>query len=154
MIYQHTMNTPIGVLTIQSSSYGLTYVGFNPKNEYEEVCNEHTRQAKQQLKEYFLGTRRDFDIALDINGSVFQKSVWQLLKQVGYGQTNTYGWMANFLGKPKAVRAVGGANGKNPISIIIPCHRIIGANGTLTGYAGGVEKKAWLLKHEQQNKLN
>ncbi|NOU50082.1 methylated-DNA--[protein]-cysteine S-methyltransferase [Pseudoalteromonas sp. JBTF-M23] len=154
MIYQHTMDTPIGELVIQSSNKGLTYVGFKPKALYQEYGNEHTHQAHQQLSEYFSGSRRDFDVAIDVTGSAFQKSVWQLLTQVRYGQTSTYGWMANRLNNPKAVRAVGGANGKNPISIIIPCHRIIGANGTLTGYAAGVEKKAWLLKHEQQNKLN
>ncbi|MBD1583778.1 methylated-DNA--[protein]-cysteine S-methyltransferase [Pseudoalteromonas sp. S16_S37] len=154
MIYQHTMQTPIGELTIQSSNIGLTYVGFSPKMKYEECHNTYTRQACEQLSEYFAGLRYTFAVSFDLQGSVFQQSVWQLLTQVEYGKTNTYGWMANQLGKPKAVRAVGGANGKNPISIIIPCHRIIGANGTLTGYAGGVEKKAWLLKHEQQNKLN
>ncbi|OHU85314.1 MULTISPECIES: methylated-DNA--[protein]-cysteine S-methyltransferase [Pseudoalteromonas] len=152
MIYQHTMNTPIGELFIQASQRGLTYVGFKPIHLHSEQHNTHTQKALQQLKEYFSGTRYEFDVEVDVYGTAFQKSVWEVLMMVPYGDTNTYSWMANRLNNPKAVRAVGSANGKNPISIIVPCHRIIGANGTLTGYAGGVEKKAWLLEHEQQNR--
>jgi len=89
-----------------------------------------------------------FDVPLDTNGTVFQQSVWQALLTVPFGQSQTYGYIANQLNNPKAVRAVGAANGKNPISIIVPCHRIIGANAKLTGYAGGLDRKLWLLKHE------
>ncbi|OHU94475.1 methylated-DNA--[protein]-cysteine S-methyltransferase [Pseudoalteromonas byunsanensis] len=152
MIYQHTMNTPIGALIIQASQYGLTYVGFKPIKLHDEQHNTHTKIALEQLTEYFSGSRYEFDVAIDVHGTEFQESVWKVLTTVTYGDTNTYSWMANCLDNPKAVRAVGSANGKNPISIIVPCHRIIGANGTLTGYAGGVEKKAWLLEHEQQNR--
>ncbi|QTL38153.1 methylated-DNA--[protein]-cysteine S-methyltransferase [Pseudoalteromonas viridis] len=148
MKIQTVLASPVGDITIQSSEKGLSYVGFAPKSQYPEGSNTHLQRACAQLTEYFDGQRTSFDVALDTQGTPFQQSVWQLLCQIPFGETNTYGWMANMLNNPKAVRAVGSANGQNPISIIVPCHRIIGANGKLTGYAGGLVRKSWLLAHE------
>ncbi|ASD68999.1 methylated-DNA--[protein]-cysteine S-methyltransferase [Pseudoalteromonas piscicida] len=143
-----TLVSPTGEWIIQASNDGLRYVGFFPNTRYEQGENQHTETAKKQLNEYFAGKRKRFDVALDVDGTHFQKQVWRILAQVPFGETYTYGWIAERLGNKNAVRAVGAANGKNPISIIVPCHRIIGANGKLTGYAGGLEAKAWLLQHE------
>ena len=105
-------------------------------------------QLRQQLSEYFAGSRRTFDIALAPEGTDFQRAVWDALTKVPFGQTRTYGQQAEMIGNPKAVRAVGAANGRNPIGIVIPCHRVIGSSGKLTGYAGGLDKKEYLLKLE------
>jgi methylated-DNA-[protein]-cysteine S-methyltransferase len=105
-------------------------------------------QLRQELAEYFAGKRRSFSVALAPEGTDFQRSVWTALTKVPYGQTRTYGEQAAAIGNPKAVRAVGAANGRNPIGIVIPCHRVIGSNGTLTGYAGGLHNKEFLLKLE------
>lgn len=108
---------------------------------------EHIRA---QLAEYFVGKRQQFDVPLKLVGTPFQKRVWQELQRIPFGHTITYGQLATRLGQPTASRAVGYANGKNPVSILVPCHRVIGASGKLTGYAGGVEKKSWLLDWERQ----
>jgi len=105
-------------------------------------------QARQQLSEYFAGKRTDFDLPLKPAGSGFQLEVWNQLTKIPFGQTITYGELAKRIGKPDAPRAVGLANGSNPISLIIPCHRVIGASGKLTGYGGGLDRKVWLLEHE------
>jgi methylated-DNA-[protein]-cysteine S-methyltransferase len=105
-------------------------------------------QAARQLGEYFAGERREFDLPLRLDGTEFQRRVWQALTEIPYGETWSYGRLALRVGNPKACRAVGLANGRNPISILIPCHRVIGADGSLTGYGGGVERKRWLLGHE------
>jgi len=102
----------------------------------------------QQLKEYFGNTRKQFDIPLAPQGTEFQLDAWKALQEIPFGQTRTYSEQAAIIGRPKAVRAIGAANGKNPISIVIPCHRVIGANGSLTGFAGGIEVKRFLLDHE------
>ncbi|MBE7189184.1 methylated-DNA--[protein]-cysteine S-methyltransferase [Jatrophihabitans endophyticus] len=104
--------------------------------------------VRAQLAEYFAGDRLEFDLPLDAAGTAFQHSVWEALRAIPYGETRTYGQQALAIGLPTAVRAVGAANGRNPISIIVPCHRVIGADGSLTGYGGGVEAKRWLLGHE------
>lgn len=148
IMIETTLASPTGEWIIQASSIGLRYVGFFPKTRYEQGENRHTEMAKKQLTEYFAGKRQRFDVVLDVDGTHFQKQVWQVLAQVPFGETHSYGWIAERLGNKNAVRAVGAANGKNPISIIVPCHRIIGANGKLTGYAGGLEAKEWLLQHE------
>jgi methylated-DNA-[protein]-cysteine S-methyltransferase len=108
-------------------------------------------EVHRQLDEYFEGTRCDFDIALELHGTDFQVAVWSALQTVPYGQTTSYAAIANAIGKPAAVRAVGAANGRNPVSIVVPCHRVIGADGSLTGYGWGVDRKAWLLDHEQDH---
>jgi methylated-DNA-[protein]-cysteine S-methyltransferase len=104
--------------------------------------------AVRQLSEYFTGTRREFDLPLCLNGTAFQSRVWRELLEIPFGHTWSYGELAKRIGKPSASRAVGLANGSNPISLIVPCHRVIGADGTLTGYGGGLERKRWLLAHE------
>lgn len=108
--------------------------------------------ARAQLAEYFAGERTSFDLALQPVGTPFQQQVWRQLLKVGYGQTTTYGQIADDIGSPRAVRAVGMANGRNPISIIVPCHRVIASDGKLTGYAGGLPAKRWLLEHELANR--
>ncbi len=104
--------------------------------------------ATRQLEEYFAGTRRDFDLPLRPTGTDFQKRVWQRLTEIRYGETLSYGEIARRIGNPNASRAVGLANGSNPICIVVPCHRVIGADGSLTGFGGGLERKRWLLEHE------
>ena len=104
--------------------------------------------AERQLREYFSGTRTEFDLPVELNGSEFQKKVWHALREIPFGETRSYLYLAKAIGAAKAVRAVGAANGKNPLSIIVPCHRVVGANGELTGFAGGLEVKAKLLAHE------
>lgn len=105
-------------------------------------------QLREELAEYFAGTRKNFTLKLAPEGTEFQRAAWKALTKIPYGQTRSYGEQAAAIGKPKAVRAIGAANGRNPIGIVIPCHRVIGANGTLTGYAGGLDKKEFLLKLE------
>lgn len=107
-------------------------------------------QTQQQLAEYFAHDRQHFDLPLEPQGTEFQKQVWQHLCNIPFGETISYGMLAQRIGQPTASRAVGAANGRNPIAIVIPCHRVIAGNGKLTGYAGGVDRKQWLLQHEQQ----
>lgn len=116
--------------------------------------NEHTRQAEKEISDYFAGHRRHFDMALDLPGSAFQRLVWQGLQDVPYGQTTHYQCLAERIAKPLAVRAVAAANGANRVAIVIPCHRIIGKNGTMTGYGGGIARKKWLIEHEARHALN
>ena len=106
------------------------------------------RATASQLGEYFAGTRRSFDLPLDPSGTEFQRQVWWSLAEIPFGETSTYGKQAAAIGRPAAVRAVGAANGRNPLSIVLPCHRIVGADGKLTGFAGGLDTKRWLLDHE------
>ena len=110
--------------------------------------NEFTRQAERELTEYFAGKRSHFEVPLHFPGTDFQVAVWQALQSIPFGTTYSYQQIAEQVGSPKAVRAVGAANGNNRIAIIIPCHRVIGKNGKLTGYGGGLERKEWLLRHE------
>jgi methylated-DNA-[protein]-cysteine S-methyltransferase len=105
-------------------------------------------KTEKQLKEYFAGSRTTFDLPLEPSGTDFQLSVWELLRKIPYGVTTSYGELARRLGEPKASRAVGAANGANPIPIIVPCHRVVGSKGELTGFGGGIERKRWLLEHE------
>ena len=115
--------------------------------------NSHLKQLQQEISEYFEGKRKIFTIALDVSGTEFQKSVWDILRKIPYGQTISYQQQAIRLNNPKAVRAVASANGSNRIAIVIPCHRVIGKNGKLTGYAGGLERKRWLLDLETSDEL-
>lgn len=110
--------------------------------------NSHLDAAEAQLGEYFAGKRTEFDLVLEPAGTAFQIAAWAVLRTIPFGATMTYGEQARAMGKPLAVRAVGGANGRNPLAIVVPCHRVVGADGRLTGYASGVERKAWLLAHE------
>jgi len=152
-VIQTSISSPIDSIIIQATEKGVSYVGFYPPTQHpqisiEYVTNQHIIECAKQLAQYFNKQRENFSLSLDTQGTAFQKSVWQALMTVPFGQTQSYSDIANALNNPKAVRAVGAANGKNPISIIVPCHRIIGASGKLTGYAGGLERKEWLLKHE------
>ncbi|PRP90734.1 Methylated-DNA--protein-cysteine methyltransferase [Enhygromyxa salina] len=106
-------------------------------------------RAAAQLREYFAGTRRSFDVPVSPRGTEFQRAVWTALADIEYGQTRSYGELAAVIGRPSAARAVGAANGRNPLSLVLPCHRVIGSGGALTGYAGGLERKRWLLAHER-----
>lgn len=153
-----TIPSPVGRLTLVASDTGLAAVLWeddSPKRVPLAIGGEDTkhpvlREAERQLKEYFAGKRMEFDLPLDFHGTAFQKRVWQALLKIPFGETRSYGQIARALGKPTAMRAVGAANGRNPISIIAPCHRVIGKNGTLTGFAGGLKAKAHLLALEQR----
>lgn len=147
-MFSDTMQSPIGFLEIKASSQGISLVDFSEVEISTIPGNAITALCKQQLQEYFAGERKVFDLPLDPQGSVFQKSVWQCLSRIPFGTAVSYGDIADRLQNRQAVRAVGAANGKNPIAIIVPCHRVIGADRSLTGYAGGLARKAWLLEHE------
>ncbi len=143
------LNTPIGTLLIKGDEEGLQSVTFEDNHEdITEEIPETLLSTVTQLKEYFNKTRRDFDLKLNPKGTIFQQKVWKHLQVIPFGKTKSYQKMANELGDPKVIRAAASANGKNPISIIIPCHRVIGSDGSLTGYAGGIHRKKWLLEHE------
>ena len=145
------IDSPIGQLTLIGTNKALTSICFGVSG-YTFNPSELLLRAVRELREYFAGERRDFDIPLDPAGTDFQKKVWQELRAIPYGQTRSYGDIARACSNPKAARAVGLANNKNPIPIIIPCHRVIGADGSLTGYAGGLDAKKFLLELEQKNK--
>ena len=147
-MYIDYLDSPIGSVEIEASDQGVARVDFVDNITHKTNLNEHTSAAKQQLNDYFAGDLEVFDLSLKPKGTDFQQSVWQQLSKIPYGQSVSYQDIANALDNPKAVRAVGAANGRNPIGIIVPCHRVIGSNRTLTGYAGGLERKEWLLKHE------
>jgi methylated-DNA-[protein]-cysteine S-methyltransferase len=151
MTYIDTITSPLGILQIEASNQGLTGLTFVESLPAITSINVITDETKQQLKAYFMGKKQSFSVPLDAKGTAFQQSVWCYLATIPYGQAVSYQDVANAIDNPKAVRAVGAANGKNPIAIIVPCHRVIGKNGSLTGYAWGVEAKSWLLKHEMNN---
>ncbi len=151
-VYRDELVTPIGILEIVSDESFLikldllkTTDGLRPINP-----NPITERAKNQLLEYFEGKRTVFDIPLSPQGTDYQKKVWQHLLDIPYGKTISYKTLATRTGNEKASRAVGHANSKNTIMIVIPCHRVIGKNGALTGYAGGIDVKKWLIEHEQK----
>ncbi|MBN2426060.1 MAG: methylated-DNA--[protein]-cysteine S-methyltransferase [Calditrichaceae bacterium] len=143
-------DSPIGVIEISADDYNLFSLRFfeNDVKRPQEKENKIIEKVIRQLDEYFRKQRKVFELPLKPEGTDFQKKVWQALTQVPYGKTSTYKEIAERTGDLKAVRAVGGANRKNPIAIIIPCHRIIGSDNHLTGYAGGLWRKEWLLRHE------
>lgn len=142
--------SPIGLIAVRATSEGITQVYFPelPSLPHPALPNEHTEEGVTQLREYFEGSRKTFTLPLQVQGTVFQTEVWNYLLKLPFGQTATYGAIAKALNNPLSIRAVGNANSKNPLAIIVPCHRIIGANGTLIGYAGGLWRKEFLLKHE------
>ena len=149
MYYQY-IDSPIGTLTIAEEEAQLRYLLFGRQSlAGEESSTPLLEETKQQLREYFRRERREFSLPLSPQGTAFQELVWVGLQSIPYGETISYGQLAARIGHPKSCRAVGGANHRNPIAIIIPCHRVIGADGSLTGYGGGLEKKIFLLKLEQ-----
>ncbi len=144
------LKTEIGSLEIKGNHDGLKSVLFvNAPDEIDKSeIPEVLKEAAAQLIDYFNGKRTRFTLKLSPEGTDFQKRVWKQLQEIPFGKTTSYQQMANQLGDPKVIRAAASANGKNPISIIIPCHRVIGSDGSLTGYAGGLHRKKWLLEHE------
>lgn len=146
--FEPPKDSPLGRLTLCASDDGLLSVEFS--RGLLGTRHEHPllERCKAQLAEYFAGSRTVFDLPLAPVGTPFQQTVWGALGDVPYGETRSYGELAETLGKPTASRAVGMANGKNPLPIIVPCHRVVGANGRLTGYSGGLSRKEWLLAHE------
>ena len=150
MKYGCTIETPIGRLTALATQDALTnlfFAGQTPQ-PYIPQDNAVLQAAAQQLSEYFAGQRKIFTLPLAPQGTAFQTQVWSALQQIPWGETRTYAQLAAYTGNPKACRAVGGANNRNPLPILIPCHRVIGSNGTLTGYAGGLAAKQYLLALE------
>jgi methylated-DNA-[protein]-cysteine S-methyltransferase len=149
------MNSPIGPLTLRATEKGLSSIHFGsavpPNGVASGVLDERAhRENFKQLQEYFDGIRTRFDLPLDIHGTPFQMAVWHELQKIPYGETRTYGEIARSIGKPGAARAVGMANHENPVAIVIPCHRVVGSDGSLTGYAGGLDLKKKLLEIELQ----
>ncbi len=152
------MKSPVGELTLVAGEKGLAAILWendDPKRVRLGALAEDKKhpvllETERQLKDYFAGTLESFSMKLDFTGTEFQKKVWQALLTIPFGETRSYGEIAAQIGNPKAVRAVGAANGRNPISIIAPCHRVIGSNGKLTGFAGGLEVKAYLLDLESK----
>ena len=146
--------TPVGKLCIGEENGCIIRVTWSKiPQEYILEETELILKCKNQLEEYFAGKRKTFDLPLVPKGTEFQQKVWKALTEIPYGETRTYGEIAAAVGNPKAARAVGMANNKNPIGIIIPCHRVVGANGKLVGYAGGMEKKEWLLSLEKNESI-
>lgn len=153
-----TIDSPVGELRIVASDLGVRAVLWPddvdrvpvPTDVATGDAHPVLAVAARELAEYFAGDRQEFDVALDPEGTEFQHQAWRALRSIPYGETVSYGEQAERMGDKNKARAVGAANGKNPISIIVPCHRVVGSNGTLTGFAGGLETKQWLLAHEQR----
>ncbi len=156
-MYYCYLNSPIGDLLLAGDDDGLSLIGFpqgkmrhDPEPDW--IFNEKPfAVARQQLEEYFAGERTAFDLPLHLSGTDFQVQVLQELQRIPYGETTSYGEIAKRIGRPKAMRAVGAANGRNPIPIIVPCHRVIGSSGDLTGFGGGLDTKEALLRLEAEN---
>jgi len=158
------MDSPIGTLTVVADGDAIVAIWFEAEvadspaaldRTVEAGAGEHAilDRAIEQLEEYFRGERTEFELPLAPQGTPFQQKAWLALREIPFGETITYGEQARRLGDPNKSRAVGAANGKNPIPIVVPCHRVVGANGHLTGYAGGLGTKAWLLDHEWRVRL-
>ena len=157
MVYYTWLNSPLGRLLLTATDQALTGLYFDGQ-KHSPTISEHwiasaqaalISQTAAQLGEYFAHQRQGFDLPLAPTGTPFQQQVWQALRHIPFGHTLSYGALAQRLGQPQASRAVGAANGRNPIAIIVPCHRVIAANQKLTGYAGGLDRKQWLLDHER-----
>jgi methylated-DNA-[protein]-cysteine S-methyltransferase len=154
------IDSPIGKLKLVASDKGLAAILWENDNtrrvRLKEVVEKPTQsilvQTEKELAEYFTGSRNTFSVPLDMHGTKFQQNVWDALLKIPFGETRTYGQLAKELGNPKAMRAVGAANGRNPAAIVVPCHRVIGADGKLTGFAGGLEAKAHLLNLESRKR--
>ncbi|WP_299996408.1 bifunctional transcriptional activator/DNA repair enzyme AdaA [uncultured Cedecea sp.] len=166
VILIHRFTTPLGPMFACATERGICLLEFTDRRmletEFRDLQrlfrarimsgeNSHTRQAEQEVGEYFQGTRQQFDLQLDTPGSDFQQSVWRGLRDIPYGQTTHYQALSEQINRPTAVRAVASANGANRVAIVIPCHRVVGKDGSMTGYGGGTARKEWLLKHESQH---
>jgi methylated-DNA-[protein]-cysteine S-methyltransferase len=150
--------SPLGPVEIVASDRGIAALNFVPQSKAAGSMRAgHAArppllaEAVRELEEYFAGERREFTVRLDLRGTPFELAVWRALLEVPFGRTVSYGELGQSVGKPGAARAVGGANHRNPVSIIVPCHRVVGADGGLTGYGGGLWRKKWLLEHEQKH---
>jgi methylated-DNA-[protein]-cysteine S-methyltransferase len=163
----HVMTSPVGLLFLANSERGLRHLEFMDRKSIKRMIANHADEAPgaewtpsllelkpvvEQLEAYFVGALDRFKVPLDPVGSEFQLAVWRALLDIPYGETRTYGEIAKVIGQPRSARAVGLANNQNPIAIVVPCHRVIGANGALTGYGGGVARKKWLLQLEARFK--
>ena len=155
MLAYDQFDTPQGTMLVTATDKGLAGVYFKGQKHFpkkrdwqRDARHPVLRQARRELTEYFAGRRKRFDVALDPQGTVFQRSIWKAIAKVGFGKTLTYGELAQRAGHPGSARAAGAATGRNPLSIIVPCHRIMGADGSLTGYAGGLSRKRALLELE------
>jgi len=154
-----TIDSPVGALSLVATDHALVALVWRREshrsafeNAQENPGHPVLRETERQLREYFAGTRRTFELPLEFRGTEFQRRAWSALLTIPYGETRTYGQMAEQVGNPTAVRAIGAANGRNPISIVAPCHRVIGMNGDLTGFGGGLDAKAYLLALEAPQK--
>jgi len=147
------IDTPLGMMRIVGNHDGIAYIDFLKENEVvpNQSVPTSLSDAAKEMTEYFNGKRKEFTIRSIAKGTAFQEKVWSELLKIKYGETASYADIANRIGNPKAVRAVANANARNPLSIVVPCHRIIGSNGKLTGYAGGLWRKEWLLRTEKNN---
>lgn len=153
-VFHTRIDSPIGALLLTSDGEALTGV-FMEEHRHGPRPDDGWRRdgapfaaAREQLAAYFAGERTGFELPLAPSGTAFQRRVWEELRRIPFGETISYAELARRVGDPRAVRAVGGANGRNPLSVVVPCHRVIGADGSLTGYGGGIERKRWLLGHE------
>ena len=159
----HVMSSPLGLLFVVRSERGLRFIEFMDRKSIKRMIASHqarypeaaweasmleNKDVVEQLEGYFSGAASRFELPLDPEGTPFQRGVWKELLRIPYGQTRSYGQIAKAIGQPRAARAVGLANNQNPIAIVVPCHRVIGADGSLTGYGGGMGRKRWLLQHE------
>jgi len=152
MLFTH----PAGLVSVISADEGVEQIRFDASVPPDAMrCDEHPvlRETARQLTAYFAGDLREFDLPLVMKGTPFQIRAWTALQQIPYGETRSYAEQARVIGAPDAVRAVGAANGRNPIPIVVPCHRVIGSNGKLTGFGGGLPLKRWLLDHESRPRL-
>lgn len=149
-LYYGYYKSPIGNLRIVVDESSLVALDFNEDEKKQSDEHRYINEVKKQLDEYFKGIRELFDLNIKINGTDFQNKVWNELTKIPYGETISYKELATRIGNDKACRAVGNANNKNKISIVIPCHRVVGSNKKLVGYAGGLEKKEWLINHENK----
>jgi methylated-DNA-[protein]-cysteine S-methyltransferase len=154
MLKKMIVNSPIGALTLVGNTSGLVALHLPNSDDVpphsEAGMTPLLKRVADQLAEYFAGERRTFDVPLESNGTPFQRLVWNALVEIPFGALRSYGAVAKAIGRPTASRAVGAANGRNPVAIIVPCHRVIGSTGQLTGYAGGLPTKQWLLEHERR----
>ncbi|MBC5861899.1 methylated-DNA--[protein]-cysteine S-methyltransferase [Flavobacterium turcicum] len=146
------IKTPLGIAVITGDVNGVSEITVLEEGEVSTEIPDFLQEAVQQLQEYFNSQRIHFTFKLNPKGTDFQQKVWNALLDIPFGKTRTYLEQSKFLGDPKAIRAVASANGKNPLWIVVPCHRVIGSDGSLTGYAGGLWRKKWLLEHENPNK--
>ena len=154
MIYRYSYETVLGSVTFVEEDGALLAISCSPIFEGMEKETPLIRKAYSQLTEYLQGERKTFDLPISLKGTPFQQQVWKALCEIPYGETRSYKQIAEAIGNPKSVRAVGMANNRNPLLIVVPCHRVIGTNGKLVGYGGGIEKKEFLLRLEGSYKLS